>query len=233
MPPPETPPIAHAAPDRDAIRAYLDTLFARIDAAHPPDLPTTLISGAIRCGKTRVAQRLAEATGLVRLETDEIRNALITGLSEPDKRRVVKYVYRRLLLRFPRGVLIDGTALMDDPCELPLWACQRGMLFFTIGYSEGTVADKTRDLLAFRSQNRCWTHKLTDDAGVPRLARQIIRRSKQLHAYCAAHDLPYHHLDSGQFYRERDRIATEIEGVVRAHAKDAPSGLMARLKFWN
>lgn len=232
MPRTEMPPISCPPPGRDAIRTYLDMLFARIDAAQPPELPTTLISGAIRCGKTRVAQRLAAATGLVRLETDEIRNALVTGLSERDKRRVVKYVYRRLLMRFPRGLLVDGTALMDDPCELPLWARRRGLLFFTIGYSEGSVADKTRDLLAFRAQNRCWTHKAMDDAGVPRLARQIIRRSKQLQTYCAAHDLPYHHLDSGQFYRERDRIAAEIERIVRARDTDAPSGLMARLKLW-
>ncbi len=233
MPPTDPTAPTAAPPDRAAIRAYLDSLTKRIAGEGPPDLPSALISGAIRCGKTRVARQVCNATGLVRLETDHLRNALILGLSEGDKRRVTKYVYRQILLRHPRGLLIDGTALMDAPCELPLWARRRGILFFAIGYSEGRVPDKTRDLLAFRASNPCWTRKMTDDAGVKRLARQIIQRSKEVRGFCAAHDLPYFHLDSGQFEAERDRVAREIEAQIRRyHAQTAPSGLMAQLTSW-
>ncbi|MCC5962457.1 MAG: hypothetical protein JJU09_04955 [Rhodobacteraceae bacterium] len=233
MPPTDPPAPTAPPPDRAAIRAYLDSLTTRIADERPPDLPSVLISGAIRCGKTRVARQVCNATRLVRLETDHLRNALILGLSERDKRRVAKYVYRQILLRHPRGLLIDGTALMDAPCELPLWARRRGILFLAIGYSEGRVPDKTRDLLAFRASNPCWTHKMTDDAGVKRLARQIIQRSKEVREFCAAHELPYFHLDSGQFDAERDRVAREIESQIRRHhAQTAPSGVMARLISW-
>ncbi len=232
MPPTDPPHSPAVPPDRARIRNWLEGLSERIALARPPDLPTTLISGAIRCGKTRVARQVTAATGLMRLETDEIRNALTLGLSEADKRRVVKYAYHRLLLRHPRGLLIDGTALMDAPCELPLWAHRRGMRFFAIGYTQGRVADKARDLRAFRAANRCWTHKLTDDAGVPRLARQIIQRSKEVRAFCADHELPFFELDSGRFEAERDRVADEIIRAIRAHPQAAPSGLMARLAFW-
>lgn len=227
-----TPP---PAPTRAAARAYLDELSAEIAAARRarPALPSVLISGTMRCGKTRVARALVARTGHVIVETDQIRNALYRGCSETERRRLMKYAYRSLLLRWPQGIVIEGTALMDAPCELPLWAARRGLHVATIGYSEGSVEAKTRDLLAFRATHNCWTRKAMDDAGVKRLARQIRNRSKDLQRWCAAHGLPYHHLDSGQFHAECNRIADEIEAALRAEGiPDAQPGLAARLQFW-
>ncbi len=219
-------------PGRDEINAYLTRLSEQIAAARPPALPSVLISGTMRCGKTRVARALAARTGHVIVETDQIRNALYGQCNEADRRRVMKYAFRKLLLRWPDGILLEGTALMDAPCELPVWAHRRGLHFATIGYSRGSTDAKTRDLLAFRATHQCWTRKAMDDAGVARLARRIINRSKELEAFCLANGMSYHHLDSSRFQAECARIAQKIEASLHQTQRGAPSGMMARLAFW-
>lgn len=210
---------------------YLDRLCADI-AAHPlTDAPSVLISGAVRCGKTKVANRVAARGAYVHLKTDQIRNATYLHSSDAEKRRAVKYLFRRILLRFPRGVLIDGTALMDAPCDLPLWARARGIAVFAIGYSAGTPEAKQRDLLAYRAENNCWTRHSKSDAEMLRFARRLIRRSKEIRAFCKAHDLPYYDLDSAQFAAERARIVTDIERrLAEMKTAGASQGMLARLQ---
>ncbi len=238
MPVPPSPPQTATGPTDTAapalrkpeIDAALTELFARIENAAPTALPSVLISGTIRCGKTKVASKLARRTGLYHVKTDEIRNAFYLGVSEADKRRILKYVFRRLLLRFPKGLLVDGTALMDDPCELPLWAARRGFAFHAIGYSFDTPEAKHRDLLAFRAIASCWTKRSKSDDEMLRFARRLIRRSKAIRAFCAEHGLSYFDLDSGRFDAERDRIVAVIRRDLEARQAQARPGLLARLR---
>ena len=225
-----------AAPRKAAIDLYLAGLFETICAAPLPDLPSVLISGTVRCGKTKVARRVALRGGFFHLKTDQIRNQTYGNAPEAEKRRIAKYVYRRILLRFPTGVLIDGTGIMDAPCELPLWADARGIAFFAIGYSFDTPEAKQRDLIAYRAENACWTQHSKSDDEMGRFARRLIRRSKDIRQFCELHGLPYFDLDSGSFDAERERITRQIELAVKArHAKQTRGGrpgLIARLKFW-
>jgi len=242
MPDPD-PATPNDAPETGALPArrkaeidiYLDSLFAQIDAARRPDLPSVILSGTLRCGKTKVARAIAARMGYLRLPTDKIRNATYLDCPEPQKRRIAKYVFRRILLRFPTGVMIEGTGAMDAPCELPLWATRRGIAFFAIGYSFDRPDDKHRDLLAYRDAQSCWTKRSKSDAQMLGFARRVIRRSQEIKAFCEAADLPYFDLDSGRFDAERDRIIHAIEAALsagRGTKKDAPTGMMARLRFW-
>ncbi len=229
------PPYAQNGPaNRAEINTYLDNLADEIAAAQPTALPSLLISGTVRCGKTRVARALAQRTGHVIVETDHIRNALYRGCTEIERRRVMKYSFRKLLMRHPTGILLEGTALTDDPMELPLWAKRRGLDMVIIGYSQGNSWAKARDMQAFRDANRCWTLKTHDAERLRKLARQIRKRSAELRDFCALHGLPYHDLDSGRFYAEVARIAALIETMLqeRATAQGAQPGLIARLQFW-
>lgn len=233
----EAPQRHNTVTQKPAVDLFLEGLFAKISVAPLPDLPTVLISGAVRCGKTMVARRVALRGGFYHLRTDEIRNQTYLNAPESEKRRIAKYVYRRILLQFPKGVLIDGTAVMDAPCELPVWAHARGMAFFAIGYSFDTPEAKQRDLLAYRAQNACWTQRSKSDDEMLRFARRLIRRSKDIKQYCEAHSLPYFDLDSARFDPERARIVREIEHAVKMRHTEQTrggqqSGLIARLKFW-
>ncbi len=216
---------------------YLTELFTKIAAAPLPDLPSVLISGAVRCGKTKVARRVSLRGGYYHLRTDDIRNQTYLDAPEAEKRRAAKYVFRRILLQFPKGVLIEGTGLMDAPCALPVWADRRGIAFFAIGYSFDTPEAKQHDLLAYRADNTCWTKQRKSDEEMLRFARRLIRRSKDIKRYCEAEDLPYFDLESARFEAERARIVREIEHAVKKrHMEQArigqTTGLIARLKFW-
>ena len=237
MPVPQslTPADTRQARRKAEIDSYLATLFAQIEAAQRPDLPSLIISGTRRCGKTKVARILAARLGHVHLPIDKIRNATYLNCPEPEKRRIAKYVFRRILLRFPTGVMIEGTGAMDAPCDLPQWAVRRGIAFFAIGYSLDRPDDKHRDLLAYRQTNPCWTKRSKTDAEMRGFARNVIRRSQEIRACCNTQGLRYFDLDSAAFGSERDRIVHAIETELRAMRvmpEDAPSGLMARLKFW-
>lgn len=226
-----------ATPLKAEIDAYLTALFTKVSAAPLPDLPSILISGAVRCGKTKVARRVSLRGGYYHLRTDDIRNQTYLDAPEAEKRRIAKYVFRRILLQFPKGVLIEGTGLMDAPCELPVWADRRGIAFFAIGYSFDTPQAKQRDLLAYRAENTCWTKQRKSDEEMLRFARRLIRRSTDIKRYCAAEGLPYFDLDSSRFDAERARIVREIERMVKKrHMEQARagnlSGLIARLKLW-
>lgn len=227
--PPDQPEPARS---KAAIDAYLTQLFESIAQQPLPDLPSAVISGTLRCGKTKVSRSLVRQLGYHRLVTDEIRNATYLDCPQAEKRRIVKYVYRRILLRFPRGVLLDGTAALDPPRDLPLWAKTRGIAFFAIGYSFDRPEDKHRDLLTYRNSQSCWTSRTLSDADMRDMAERVIRQSKTVRTYCATHDLPYFDLDSASFDAERDRIVASITQTLTTGQKNAPPGMMARLKFW-
>lgn len=196
-------------------KAHVDAWLAQIGqtlaGASLPNMPSVLISGTKRCGKSKVAKALAARTGHVVVKTDHMRNAMMRGLDEPARRRVAKYAQRMLLLRFARGIILEGTGLVDAPCEMPLWAARRGFPVHIIGYAAGTPEAKAEDLLAYRAAHKCWTKRNLSDAKMLPLARQIIRRSRALRRYCKAHDLPYHDLDSRAFASECARIVAQIE----------------------
>ena len=217
------------ARSKAALDRYLAQLFDRIEQQPLPDLPSVVISGALRCGKTKVSRRLARDLGYHRLVTDEIRNDTYLNCPQGEKRRIAKYVYRRILLRFPRGVLLDGTAALDPPRDLPPWAQARGIGFFAIGYSFDRPEDKHRDLLAYRRHQSCWTTRTLSDDDMRALAERVIRQSHQIRAFCTAQNLRYFDLDSARFEAERNRIVTEITAALTEKRKDAPSGLMTRL----
>ncbi len=219
------------ARDKAALDAYLQELFRKIEAQDLPDLPSVLISGTLRCGKTKVSRKLARRLGYCRLATDEIRNATYLHCPKAEKRRIAKYVYRRILLQFPRGVLLDGTAALDPPRRLPIWAKARGIGFFAIGYAFDRPDDKERDLLAYRRAHPCWTTRNMSDTDMHDLAERVIRQSKGIRAYCRAHDLPYFDLDSARFAPERDRIVAEIAQSLSIETKSAPSTTRARPCF--
>ncbi len=235
--PPDQGGNAGSGTRKAAVDRYLTELFAQIDAAPLPDLPSVLISGAVRCGKTKVARRVALRAGFHHLKTDQIRNRTYLNCSENEKRRIAKYVYHRILLQFPKGVLIEGTGIMDAPCELPKWADARGIAVFAIGYSFDTPEAKHRDLLAYRAAQTCWTKNSKSDDEMLRFARRLIRRSTEIKQYCAAQGLPYFDLDSARFDAERDRIMHQIEASLRARHKQQTrprqqAGILARLQFW-
>lgn len=219
------------------IDGYLEDVFNRIAAQSLPDLPSVLISGAVRCGKTKVARRVATRGGFYHLKTDEIRNQTYLDRPEAEKRRIAKYVFRRILLRFPKGVLIEGTGLIDAPCDLPAWADARGIAFFAIGYAFDTPKAKQRDLLAYRAENACWTQRNISDQEMLRFSRRLIRRSTEIQHFCATRGLPYFNLDSARFDAECTRITHAIEKALKlrhaAQTRAEPHpGLIARLKFW-
>ncbi len=206
---------APAATTKAQIDAYLTQLSAAIRADAPAALPSVIVTGAMRCGKTRVAKTVCAQAGMVHLPSDRLRQAIYGDLDGPERRRVVKYTYKRLLLQHPTGLVLDGTVFLDTGITLTGWARARGVQTFVIGYARNRVARKARSLIRFRQHHECWTTERYSDADMAQLARRIILHSQALRARAQTEGLTYLDLDSAQFPAELARVTQRILRALR------------------
>ena len=225
LPLPQNRPVTTKA----AVDAYLDVLLADIAAYAPADVPSLILTGTMRCGKTIVARRLARRNRLYHIPSDRLRHATYIASDDATKLRLVKYIYKRLLLAYPTGLVLDGTIFLDNGVTLPHWAAQRGIGCMAIGYSHDRPWRKAQSMIAFRNAHDCWTSHRKSDAELRRLARKIINRSKDIKALCAANGWPYFDLDSGRFQIEKRRIVRRIERQLHASRSAPPHDGAPRL----
>lgn len=216
-------PLPRRGPARTkaAIDAYLQVLFNEIAAYAPSKVPSLIVTGAMRSGKTLVARRLARRNGLYHIPGDRLRNATHLHCDEQTKQRVVKYIYKRLLLAHPTGLALDGTIFLDNGVTVPQWATRRGICCVAIGYALGDPARKAKSMIAFRKDRKCWTSHNKSDADLHALARQIVWRSQDIRTKCAVQGWYYFDLDSGAFSREKRRVVYAIEKLLH-DGKTAP-----------
>jgi len=219
-PQPDPPAVTKAAVD-----AYLAALSAQITALDPAPIRSALISGTVRCGKTIVARHVCARLGMVHIPCDRIRNATYSATEGAERARLVKYIYKKLLLMHPTGLVIEGTVFLDRGVTLPLWAHARGIKVFAVGYALDDAARKARSMIAYRRDNPCWTKAERSDADIRRMARKIVSRSRDIRAYCEDHGLTYLDLDSGRFNTELRRVSRVIRRKMRAAKVAGSAGL--------
>ncbi|MFN4058701.1 MAG: hypothetical protein ACK4HW_11045 [Roseinatronobacter sp.] len=197
------------------IDAYLERLSSAISQDNPPNIPSIIVTGAMRCGKTRVAKAVGQETGLVHVPSDRLRAAIYEHTEDAERRRLVKYTYKRLMLAHPTGVVFEGTVFLDTDNTLLDWAKARGRQIFVIGYARNRVARKARSMIKFRQHHDCWTKDSVADADMTQLARKIILHSQNLRARCKAEGMTYIDLDSAQFQSELACVTQQIMRSLR------------------
>lgn len=227
---PTPPAVTKACVDR-----WIDDLSAYIAAHNPPAQRSILITGAMRCGKTIVARNICAQTGMVHIPADRVRNATYATTEGQERARLIKYVYKRLMLRHPTGIVIEGTVFMDRGVTLPVWAQARGIKCFAIGYTQDNPARKARSMMRFRKQEKCWTNGKRSDAEMKRMARKIVLRSRDIRTQCEAEGMTYLDLDSGRFDSELRRVSKtilremDVRPVSKARDQKRTASSVARL----
>ena len=202
------------------VDAFLAALSVNIAKMAPPDLPSVLITGAMRCGKTLVAQNVCARTGMVHLPSDRLRAVTYHLTTGVERARLIRYIYKRILLTHPTGLVLEGTVFLDDGVTLPIWARRRGFPVFAIGYARANVNAKARSMIAFRKGNECWTKDRLSDQELRRMARKIIGRSRDIRDFCATNDMVYLDLDSSRFNDELRRVSRTIRRRLQAGGDD-------------
>ncbi len=147
---------------------------------------------------------------MVHIPSDRIRNATYVATEGAERARLIKYIYKRLLLTHPKGLVLDGTVFVDHGVTLPMWARARRFKVFVIGYANGPAQRKARSILKYRRTNDCWTDGKLSEADILHISRQIVSRSRDLRAYCEKHALVYFDVDSGRFDMELRRVTRTI-----------------------
>ena len=173
--------------------------------------PNLLIGGPVRCGKSTVARAVAARTGMVVLPTDVIDRRFCTGIPDAQQAPILVPVLTGLLLRHPRGLILEGVQILERARWVVSLARARGHPVHAIGYARGRVADKLAHLLAHRATGECWTLAAgLDEAALREQAATILDVSRDLRAAAPRLGLTYHELDSADFAAEAERIAARI-----------------------
>lgn len=205
---------------KQAADAFLEALFADIAAYDPLPRPSLIITGVMRSGKTQMARRLAAQMGLYHLPTDKVRNVTYGTVDDATRQRLIKYLYKRVLLQYPRGVVLEGTAFCDRGITLLDWAQARGIPCFVIGCGTDTAEQKTQAMLRYRARRNCWTTETRSDADLRRMARRLIGRSRDLQQECAARGTPYFDISASRFRQDRKNTLQAIRRQLRAAEAD-------------
>jgi len=208
---PDEAALAGGVPAPDLLDRWLAKLPERRGQPPADGPPSLLIGGPVRCGKSSVAQALAERTGMVVWPTDVIDRRFCRGIPDAHQHPVLAPVLTALLLRHPRGLILEGVQILERARWVVALARARGHPVHAIGYARGRVEDKLAHLRAHRATGQCWTLAAgLDDAALRDQAAGILDFSRELRALAPRQGFAYHELDSGRFADEVQRVAGRI-----------------------
>lgn len=207
-----------AIPSGAELDAYIATLSKAIRRLAPSKQASVVITGAMRCGKTRVAQQVCRATGMVHLPSDRLRNAIYLDLRGAERAQVVQYLYKRLIRLHPTGVVFDGTVFLDTDVDLIHWTRAQGIKVFAIGCVTDDAERKARSMIRFRNHHSCWTNDTHSNDEMRRLAGRIIRYSQALQQRCTKERIPFYNIaGNSQFERQLTQVTGRILRRMQVH----------------
>lgn len=161
-----------------------------------------LLSGAARAGKTRIARRFLERTGVPFFSLDFLMMAAANGLpdlsvdTESDERLIAKQLWpivdpmARAMVEEEIDYLIEGAQLLPEhAAALVEWSPKAVRACF-IGYADCAVDDKLKEIRHFGGGEDDWMRHLDDDA-VRADLRRLIDLSGDLREACGRLDLPF------------------------------------------
>lgn len=201
------------------IRFCLKLLPPAIRSNH---VPSFILSGWCRVGKTNIAQRLCRSNGLCYLPLDPF-SAIYQGVKDYATRQFIKKtLVRELLKRYPTGIILDGADLVfdnyfrsDDRPKPTLdflheLSLEHPVKIYLIGNAKDTLTEKIDGIKKYRFKHPCWTlnsHAWSEDKLEDR-AKEIISASQLLRDQSNSTSLTYIDIHSGSFHH----------GVIRAQA---------------
>ena len=185
-------------------------------------VPSIVISGWCRVGKTALAKRLCLSNGLRHISLDPF-SAIYERIKDDGTRLCIKKVLiQELLIRYPTGVVLDGADLVFDNYFrsekrpqptldfLKMLSHEHSVKIYLIGHTDDTVKDKIDALKNYRLKHPCWTSnsQAWDDESLGDRAQEIFAASKLLRDQSKASGITYIDIHSGSFH----------DSVVRAQA---------------
>lgn len=177
-------------------------------------IPSIIIGGAQRCGKSTVAKLISKDLKMFHLKSDYVRDRLYGKLKGRQKRWSASFSLKKILTLFPHGVLAEGTVFTDNAKSVPIWGSknERNIPVYFIG-STSDYRKKYEAMLSFRKENSCWTSQKLSNSELLGLAKHITEKSSANKELCLKHGFTYFDIDPLNFDRDIIKIATEIKKV--------------------
>lgn len=211
-------------PDRviDRIRLCLKLLNPFIATDHVPSL---ILSGWCRVGKTSTAQRLCRSNGLGYLPLDPF-STIYQRIKDDDTRQFVKMaLVRELLIRYPTGMILVGADLVfdnyfrsDERPKPTLDFLQKLSLthpvkIYLIGNAKDTLTEKLDGLKKYRLKRACWTSnsRAWDEDRLEDRVKEIISASQFFRDQSQSSGMTYLDIQSTSFHDSVVRAQARIE----------------------
>lgn len=170
---------------------------------------SVIITGYARVGKSIIANKVAEASGLSVLPVDTLRT-VYDGLTSRLKHKTKNRFYCELVKRFPKGIILEGFDLLinedgdsgetENTYSLDLLVCiQKNSTpnIYLLGNKDATIDNKAQGLIEYRTNARCWTtgkkHKERYNrlANIQKLAYSSIKVSDSLFFEAVKNNIKY------------------------------------------
>ena len=176
-------------------------------------VPTIILSGWCRVGKTSIAQRLCRSNRLNYLPLDPF-SAIYEKIKDGRTRQFVKMaLVRELLKRYPTGIILDGADLVfdnyfrsDNRPKPSLDFLQKlsqthHVKIYLIGNARDTLGEKIEGLKKYRLKRSCWTStsQAWDEGRLEERAKEIISTSQLFRDQSRSSNLAYLDIQSSSF----------------------------------
>lgn len=204
------------------IRFCLRLLSPIVRTNHVPSL---ILSGWCRVGKTSLAQRLCRSNSLCYLPLDPF-SAIYQRIKDDVTRQFVKQtLVRELLTRYPTGIILDGDDLVfdnylrsDDRPKPTLdflheLSLEHPVKIYLIGNAQDTLTEKIDGIKRYRSKHPCWTlnSQAWGEDMLEERAKEIISASQLLRDQSNSTNLTYIDIQSSSFQHSVVRAQAWIE----------------------
>jgi hypothetical protein len=189
------------------------------------NIPSLIISGWPRIGKTTVVSQLCGSTGMSGLSLDQF-SVVYERIRDDETRSFIKHaLIKALICRFPVGVIFDGSDLVFDNYyrsynrPLPSLSllhslCREyGTRIYLLGNTQDSINEKMTAIKSFRQQHKCWTSNtlIWGDNNLEERIKEIFQASQHFLSLAQMNGLKYIDIKSNDFFGSIIRAQAKIE----------------------
>lgn len=188
-------------------------------------IPSLIISGWARTGKTTLASQLCRSTGMGCLSLDQF-SAVYEGIRDEKTRSFIRStLIKALICRFPVGIILEGSNLVFDNYyrsysrPVPSLSLLHSlyteycMRVYIIGNTQDSIDEKMAAIKLFRQRHECWTSKSLAWANnnLDERVREVFQASQNFLSLAQINGLHYIDIQSNDFSGSIVRAQAHIE----------------------
>jgi len=192
------------------------------------NIPSLIISGWSRTGKTTLVSQLCRSTGMSSLSFDQFSGVYECIRDEKTRSFIRHALLEALIYRFPVGVILEGSDLVFDNYyrshSMPLPSlsllhsvCSKySMRIYILGNTWDSIDEKMTAIKSFRRRHKCWTsnNQAWAENNLKERVKEVFEASQHFLSLAHISGLNYIDIQSSDFSASIIRAQAQIEQAI-------------------